>query len=90
MIALSKELYPERELQYSPFKKITWHDAMNTYGSDKPDLRFEMPLTDISDVVENCEFKVFTSAIQQGGHVKALRVEGGADFTRKACSAPWT
>lgn len=83
MTALSKELYPERKLQFEPFKKLSWHDAMNTYGSDKPDLRFEMPLTDVSDIAENCEFKVFTSTIQQGGKVKALKVEGGAKFTRK-------
>jgi len=83
MIKLSKELYPDRKLVFEPFKRITWHDAMNNYGSDKPDLRFEMQMVDISEVVATCEFKVFSQTIQNGGFVKALRVEGGADFTRK-------
>lgn len=83
MIALSKELYPNRKIQFEPFKKLSWHDAMNNYGSDKPDLRFEMPLKDVSDVVANCEFKVFTGTIQQGGKVKALKVGGGGKFSRK-------
>lgn len=83
MIKLSKELYPDRKLAFEPFKRITWHDAMNNYGSDKPDLRFEMQMVDISEVLATCEFKVFSQTIQNGGFVKALRVEGGADFTRK-------
>jgi len=83
MIKLSKELYPDRKLQFEPFKRITWHDAMNNYGSDKPDLRFEMKMVDVSEVVATCDFKVFSGTIQNGGKVKALRVEGGADFTRK-------
>lgn len=83
MIALSKELYPDRRIQDEPFQKISWHDAMNNYGSDKPDLRFEMKMVDVSDVVATCDFKVFSGTIQQGGKVKALRVEGGAEFTRK-------
>lgn len=83
MIGLSKELYPERKLQYEPFERISWHDAMNNYGSDKPDLRFEMKFADISEVASTCEFKVFSDTIQQGGFVKALKVEGGAEFTRK-------
>jgi aspartyl-tRNA synthetase len=83
MIEMTKKFLPDKKIQFEPFKKIEWHDAMNTYGSDKPDLRFEMPLTDVSNVAENCDFKVFTNVIQQGGIVKALRVEGGASFTRK-------
>lgn len=83
MTALSKKLYPDRKLMNEPFKKITWHDAMNTYGSDKPDLRFEMPFADVSEVVATCEFKVFSDTIKNGGKVKALKVEGGAEFTRK-------
>ncbi len=83
MIGLSKELYPERKLQYEPFERISWHDAMNNYGSDKPDLRFEMKFADISEVASTCEFKVFSDTIQQGGFVKALKVEKGAEFTRK-------
>lgn len=83
MINLSKELYPERKLQEGPFNRISWHDAMNNYGSDKPDLRFDMEFTDVSEVAATCKFKVFSDTIQQNGFVKALKVEGGADFTRK-------
>jgi aspartyl-tRNA synthetase len=83
LIALSKKLLPSKKIQFTPFKQLTWHEAMNFYGSDKPDLRFEMQLTDITDIAENCSFKVFTNVIQNGGIVKALKVEGGADFSRK-------
>lgn len=83
LIGLSKELYPDRKIVFEPFKRITWHDAMNDYGSDKPDLRFKMKLSDVSETVATSDFQVFSSTIQQGGVVKALRVEGGADFTRK-------
>ncbi len=83
LIGLSKELYPDRKIIFEPFKRITWHDAMNLYGSDKPDLRFKMKLSDVSETVATSDFQVFSSTIQQGGFVKALRVEGGADFTRK-------
>ncbi|MBD3156702.1 aspartate--tRNA ligase, partial [Candidatus Peregrinibacteria bacterium] len=62
---------------------LTWHDAMDIYGSDKPDLRFEMKLKTVSEAVENSSFKVFTSVLQNGGIVKALTVPGGADFSRK-------
>lgn len=56
---------------------------MDHYGSDKPDIRFEMEMTDVSDIVKNSEFGVFKNAVQGGGVVKALRVQGAAEFTRK-------
>lgn len=80
---LSKEMLPEKTIQEAPFKKFTWHEALDKYGSDKPDLRFEMELSTVSEEVENCEFKVFTSVLQNGGIVKALKVQGGASFSRK-------
>ena len=58
---------------------MTWQEAMDKYGSDKPDIRFNMPITDVKDIVKDCEFKVFADAT----HVRALRVEGGNVFTRK-------
>ncbi len=67
-----------------PIKRMTWHDAMENYGSDKPDLRFGMALKNISSLVENCAFSVFTDAIKNGGSVRAICAEGCADaFTRK-------
>jgi aspartyl-tRNA synthetase len=65
------------------FKQISWHDSMEKYGSDKPDLRFEMPITPITDMVKGCGFSVFTEAIKAGGVVHALKVENGVKFSRK-------
>ena len=83
VVALSKEMLPSKKIQSDPFKRFTWHKAMNDYGSDKPDLRFKMKLETVSEEVENCDFKIFTSVLQKGGVVKALNIPGGADFSRK-------
>ena len=70
------------------FPVITYDEAMSKYGSDKPDIRFEMYLKDIASVAEKTDFRVFTSAIESGGSVKGLAVKGGADkFTRKQIDA---
>ena len=65
------------------FARLTWKEAIDKYGSDKPDLRFELPLVEVSEVVADSGFSVFTEAVKNGGIVKALRVPGGAKFTRK-------
>ena len=83
LIELTKKLAPEKKIQSTPFPVLSWHDAMNRYGSDKPDIRFEMELMDVSDLVKDCDFKVFSGAVQAGGVVKALRVEGAAFFIRQ-------
>ncbi len=62
--------------------KYTWQYAMDTYGSDKPDLRYELPITDISALCTGCGFKVFEDALAAGGTVRALRVPGGATLSR--------
>ena len=67
----------------SPFPRLTYAQAMARFGSDKPDLRFGMELTDVADVVAQSGFQVFTSALQAGGQVKGIRVPGGASYTRK-------
>jgi len=67
----------------TPIPRIKYDDAMRLYGSDAPDLRFELQLVDLQDLVADCGFQVFTQAIQNGGVVKAIRVPGGADFSRK-------
>lgn len=66
-----------------PFKRMTWREAMERYGSDKPDTRFGMELCDISDVVSSCGFGVFSSAVADGGSVRAINVKGGASMSRK-------
>ena len=71
----------------TPFPRMTWHDAMERYGSDKPDVRFGFELNDISDIVAGSEFKVFSGAVQNGGSVRAINVKGGAKFSRKEIDA---
>lgn len=68
----------------TPIKRITWNEAMDRFGSDKPDMRFGMELTDMADTVAGAGFKVFDSTLENGGQVKAITVPGGADkYSRK-------
>lgn len=67
----------------TPIKRMTFKDAMEKYGSDKPDLRFGMEITNLSYVVKECGFKVFTDAVANGGSVRGLCLEGGASMGRK-------
>lgn len=83
MIKLTKKLLPHKKIKYLPFKRLTWQEAMDLYGSDKPDLRFEMQITDLSSELSACGFKVFSEAVRMGGVVRALRAPGAAKFTRK-------
>ncbi len=66
----------DRDVQ-TPFRRMTWDEAMNRYGSDKPDLRFGMEMVDLSDIAADCGFKVFAQAVANGGVVKALNAKGG-------------
>ena len=67
-----------------PMQRITFADAMNRYGSDKPDVRYGMEINDISDLVKDCGFSVFTSAIENGGSVRAIVAKNAAaTLTRK-------
>jgi len=67
-----------------PIKRMTYSESMERYGVDKPDLRFGFEIVNISDVVKNCDFKVFTGAIENGGSVRAINIKGHGDkFTRK-------
>ena len=68
----------------TPIQKITWNEAMDRFGSDKPDMRFDMELKDMSEAVSGAGFKVFDSTLENGGQVKAITVTGGADkYSRK-------
>lgn len=67
----------------TPFERMEWDTAMDKYGSDKPDLRFDMPLMDISEYVKGSSFKVFNSVIENGGMVKCIKVDGYADIPRR-------
>ena len=66
-----------------PIQRMTWQEAMNRYGSDKPDLRFGMELKDVSDVVKDCGFAVFTSALENGGSVRGINAKGQGSMPRK-------
>ena len=70
-----------------PIQRMTWKDAMNRFGSDKPDTRFGMELQDVSDVVANCGFGVFTGALANGGSVRGINVKGQAEMPRKKIDA---
>lgn len=70
-----------------PIQRMTWQDAMDRYGSDKPDTRFGMELIDVSKVVFGCGFGVFTGALASGGSVRGIRVKGEAEMPRKKIDA---
>src|SRR5881397_3720835 len=71
----------------TPFQRLTYQEAVGRYGSDKPDLRFEMLLHDLSGFATQTDFKVFRDAVAKGGIVKALIVQGGSAFTRTRIDA---
>ena len=66
-----------------PIRRMTWHEAMNRFGSDKPDLRFGMELNDVSEVVKSCEFIVFKGALDNGGSVRGINAKGQGAMPRK-------
>ncbi|WP_169009314.1 aspartate--tRNA ligase [Faecalispora jeddahensis] len=63
----------------TPFRRITWHEAMERFGSDKPDLRFGLELVNLSDVLKDTEFRVFAGALSAGGSVRGITLKGKAD-----------
>ena len=66
----------------TPFPRLTWYEAMERYGVDKPDVRFGLQLRDLTDVARTCGFRVFADAVAAGGVVKGIAVPGGGDLTR--------
>ncbi len=83
-IAKDIDLYRGKHIPQinTPFQRLTWQEAMNKYGSDKPDTRFGLEIIDISEFVKNCEFKVFRSTIDNGGVVKVINAKGATKFSR--------
>ncbi len=79
--AITKAVRPDRKLQHEPFPRITYEHAMQTYGSDKPDLRFDLPFKDVTELVRGCGFKVFAGAAETG-LVSALVAPGGGGMAR--------
>ncbi|MHB0858861.1 MAG: aspartate--tRNA ligase [Anaerolineae bacterium] len=72
-----------KRLLHTPFPRFTYQQAIDRYGSDKPDIRFGMLLTDLSDLVAGSSFRVFSGAIESGGQVKGILAPGCADYTRR-------
>jgi len=82
MIELT-EKFSDKKVIKKPFLRLTYKEAMEKYGSDKPDLRFDMEIKPITDLVKDCGFSVFSEAIKNQGVVHALKIESGAKFSRK-------
>jgi aspartyl-tRNA synthetase len=81
LITMVEEL--TRKKVNKPFPRLTWAESQARYGTDKPDLRFEMPLVDISDIAGSSGFEVFRKAVEEGGEVKAIRAQGAGGYSRK-------
>lgn len=83
LIGLTKQYRPDVTIMQTPFPRLTWDEAMHHYGSDKPDLRYELTFTDITELCKECKFKVFAAAVSEGELVKMLRVPDGATCSRQ-------
>ena len=70
-----------------PIQRMTWQEAMDRFGSDKPDLRFGMELQNVSDIVKDCGFGVFTGALENGGSVRGINAKGQGSMPRKKIDA---
>ncbi len=82
------EKYSNKTITQKPFPRMTYQEAMDRFGSDKPDTRFGMELVDVSEQVKDSGFKVFAGAVANGGQVKLINVKGGAaDYSRKDIDA---
>ena len=79
---MTRELRPELKLQ-TPFPRLTYAECLRRYGSDKPDIRYGLELTDFTDLVRHTEFAVFRTAAESRGAIEGLCVPGGASFTRR-------
>ncbi|HEY3057610.1 MAG TPA: aspartate--tRNA ligase [Chloroflexota bacterium] len=77
------EALSSKKVLRKPWPRITWQEAVDRYGSDKPDLRYELPIVDVSEVVRDSEFSVFSGTIASGGVVRGLRAPGAGGFTRR-------
>ncbi|MBD3330614.1 aspartate--tRNA ligase [Candidatus Peregrinibacteria bacterium] len=82
-IELTEKYCPDKRILSKPFPVLTYKEAMDKYGSDSPDIRFDLELDDVSELVKESEFSVFSNAVKNGGVVKTLRVPGGGNFSRK-------
>ncbi len=82
MIELT-EKFSDKKILKKPFPRLTYSEAMNKYGTDKPDLRFGLEIRDITEMARGCGFGVFANAVKDGGVVRAMKVDNGSEFSRK-------
>ncbi|MGN6672146.1 MAG: aspartate--tRNA ligase, partial [Thermomicrobiales bacterium] len=81
--SLVREVTPHLRLKYDPFRRLTFQEAFDRYGSDKPDLRFELAIEDVSELVRGSQFGVFANTVAGGGVVRGICAPGQAGYTRK-------
>ncbi len=84
--AIVEVLFPDKWIM-RPFPRMTYAEAMASYGTDKPDLRFDLDMADLSDIAAKTDFRVFTGAVQAGGIVKGFKAPGCASYTRRQTDA---
>ncbi len=82
LIALFQKFNPEKNFKFMPFKRMSYEEAMSRYGSDKPDLRFDMPILDATQVFQQTSFQVFSNILKENGKIKGIKVDNKA-FTVK-------
>ena len=83
-LEVSKKIVPKKKILNNPFARMTWQEAMERYGSDKPDIRYDLEIKPVTEMVKGCGFKVFAGMAEKNGHaVHALKIDKGAKFTRK-------
>ncbi len=82
LVELVREVTPHKRLM-TPFPRLTYAEALERYGTDKPDLRYALELVNLSDIVADTQFQVFKSALEQGGQVKGVRIPGCGSYSRK-------
>jgi aspartyl-tRNA synthetase len=80
---VAKEVLPERPILHEPFPRLTYAEAIERYGSDKPDIRFGMELVDLTDAVRDVDFRVFSEPIRYGGRVRGIVAPGCGGYSRK-------
>jgi len=81
--SLAQALFPQRPIREHPFPRITYEESMRRFGSDKPDVRYGLELSDFNEALRDTEFAVFRQVLASGGLVRGLCVPGGAEFSRK-------
>ncbi|MCF7836585.1 aspartate--tRNA ligase [Candidatus Gracilibacteria bacterium] len=83
LISITREARLDAKIKTTPFPRFTYDEAMNRFGKDAPDIRYELEIADVSEECKDCGFGIFSGTIEKGGVVKVLKVEGGAKFSRE-------